>query len=166
MYKRQVFDSRKVFWDQGKQLTGIELGFDGVWLTSAPNLIFIPDRDGDDQPDGDPEIMLDGFASSKIRHNIVNGLRWGPDGWLYGRHGILETSFVGRPGATESQRQSLNCGIWRFHPKSHTFEVVAHGSTNPWGFDFDQHGEMFMINTVIGHLFHVCLLYTSPSPRD
>ena len=150
-----VFDSRKIFWDKGKQLTGIELGFGGVWLTSAPNLIFIPDRDGDDQPDGDPEIMLDGFASAKIRHNIVNGLRWGPDGWLYGRHGILETSFVGRPGSTESQRQSLNCGIWRFHPISRTFEVVAHGSTNPWGFDFDQHGEMFMINTVIGHLFHV-----------
>ena len=150
-----VFDSRKIFWDQGKQLTGIELGFGGVWLTSAPNLIFLPDRDGDDQPDGDPEIMLDGFANSKIRHNIVNGLRWGPDGWLYGRHGILETSLVGRPGSTESQRQSLNCSIWRFHPISRTFEVVAHGSTNPWGFDFDQHGEMFMINTVIGHLFHV-----------
>ena len=150
-----VFDSRKIFWDQGKQLTGIELGFGGVWLTSAPHLIFLPDRDGNDQPDGHPEIMLDGFANAKIRHNIVNGLRWGPDGWLYGRHGILETSLVGRPGATESQRQSLNCGIWRFHPKSHTFEVVAHGSTNPWGFDFDQHGEMFMINTVIGHLFHV-----------
>lgn len=150
-----VFDSRKIFWDQGQQLTGIELGFGGVWLTSAPNLIFIPDRDADDQPDGDPEIVLNGFENSKVRHNIVNGLRWGPDGWLYGRHGILATSFVGRPGATESQRKMLNCGIWRFHPKSQTFEVVAHGSTNPWGFDFDQHGEMFMINTVIGHLFHV-----------
>ena len=36
-----VFDSRKVFWDQGKQLTGIELGFGGVWLTSALSLIHI-----------------------------------------------------------------------------------------------------------------------------
>ena len=150
-----VFDLRKVFWDQGKQLTGIELGFGGVWLTSAPNLIFIPDRDRDDQPDGEPEILLDGFENSKVRHNIVNGLRWGPDGWLYGRHGILATSFVGRPGATESQRAAINCGIWRYHPKSKAFEVVAHGGTNPWGFDFDQHGEMFIINTVIGHLFHV-----------
>ena len=150
-----VFDSRKIFWDKGKALSGIELGFGGVWLTSAPNLIFIPDSDRDDKPDGEPEIMLDGFALSKIRHNVVNGLRWGPDGWLYGRHGILATSLVGRPGATESQREVLNCCIWRFHPKSQAFEVVAHGGTNPWGFDFDQHGEMFMINTVIGHLFHV-----------
>lgn len=150
-----VFDSRKIFWDCGKQLTGIELGFGGVWLTSAPNLIFIPDRDRDDKPDGDPEVVLDGFENSKVRHNIVNGLRWGPDGWLYGRHGILATSFVGRPGATESQRSPINCGIWRYHPTSRAFEVVAHGGTNSWGFDFDQHGQMFMINTVIGHLFHV-----------
>ncbi|MDB2687456.1 c-type cytochrome, partial [Mariniblastus sp.] len=103
----------------------------------------------------EPEILLDGFENSRVRHNIVNGLRWGPDGWLYGRHGIMATSFVGRPGATESQRSAINCGIWRYHPKSKVFEVVAHGGTNPWGFDFDQHGEMFMINTVIGHLFHV-----------
>ena len=150
-----VFDSRKIFWDQGKQLTGIELGFGGVWLTSAPNLIFISDQDRDDKPDGEPKILLDGFENSKVRHNIVNGLRWGPDGWLYGRHGIMATSFVGHPGATESQRAAINCGIWRYHPRSKAFEVVAHGGTNPWGFDFDQHGEMFMINTVIGHLFHV-----------
>ena len=136
-------------------MTGIELGFGGVWLTSAPNLIFIPDRDRDDKPDGEAEVLLDGFENSRVRHNIVNGLRWGPDGWLYGRHGIMATSFVGRPGATESQRAAINCGIWRYHPKSKVFEVVAHGGTNPWGFDFDQHGEMFMINTVIGHLFHV-----------
>ena len=150
-----VFDKRTVFWDQGKKLTGIELGFGGVWLTAAPNLIFIPDKNRDDKPDGPPEILLDGFEDDRIRHNIVNGLRWGPDGWLYGRHGIMATSLVGRPGATESQRTPINCGIWRIHPDSKKFEVVAHGGTNPWGFDFDKYGEMFMINTVIGHLFHV-----------
>ena len=149
------FDSRKVFWDQGEKLTGIEVGFGGVWLTSAPHFLFIPDADADDQPDGPPVVLLDGFEDDVIRHNIVNGLRWGHDGWLYGRHGIQATSFVGPPGATPSQRTAMNCSIWRFHPKHHRFELVAQGGTNPWGFDFDQHGEMFMINTVIGHLFHV-----------
>ena len=100
-------------------------------------------------------FLLDGFEGDVIRHNIVNGLRWGPDGWLYGRHGIQATSFVGPPGATESQRTPMNCAIWRFHPTDRTFEIVAQGGTNPWGFDFDEHGEMFMINTVIGHLFHI-----------
>lgn len=149
------FDQKIVFWDQGKKLTGIELGFGGVWLTAAPEFIFIPDRNGDDKPDGPPEVLLDGFEDNVIRHNIVNGLRWGPDGWLYGRHGIQATSFVGPPGATKSQRIPMNCAIWRFHPVHRKFEKVAEGSTNPWGFDYDEHGEMFMINTVIGHLFHV-----------
>ncbi len=150
-----VCDSRTVFWDQGKKVTGIELGFGGVWLTAAPNLLFIPDANGDDQPDGPPQVLLNGFEGDVIRHNIVNGLRWGPDGWLYGRHGIQATSFVGKPDATESERVPMNCSIWRYHPVHHKFEIVAQGSTNPWGFDYDQHGEMFMINTVIGHLFHV-----------
>ncbi len=150
-----IFDERTVFWDQGLKLTSLELGFGGVWVTAAPNLMFIPDRNHDDIPDGEPEILLDGFDGDAIRHNIVNGLRWGPDGWLYGRHGIQATSFVGPPGATVSQRTAMNCCIWRFHPTSRVFEIVAEGGTNPWGFDFNEHGEMFMINTVIGHLFHV-----------
>jgi putative membrane-bound dehydrogenase-like protein len=149
------FDKKTVFWDQGKKLTGIELGHGGVWLTAAPNLLFIPDRDFDDIPDEEPTIILNGFEDNVIRHNIVNGLRWGPDGWLYGRHGIQGTSFIGAPDATDSQRVPMNCGIWRLDPYSYQFEIYAQGGTNPWGFDFDEHGEMFMINTVIGHLFHV-----------
>ena len=150
-----VFDSRKIFWDQGKKLTSVEVGMGGVWVTAAPKLMFIPDRNLDDVPDSKPEILLDGFEDDVIRHNIVNGLRWGPDGWLYGRHGIQGNSFVGPPGATQSQRTPMNCAIWRYHPVHRKFEIVAQGGTNPWGFDYDQHGEMFMINTVIGHLFHI-----------
>ncbi len=149
------FDKKKVFWDKGKKLTSVEVGLGGVWITAAPNLMFIPDANRDDIPDSEPEILLDGFEGDVIRHNIVNGLRWGPDGWLYGRHGIQATSFVGPPESTKSQRTAMNCAIWRFHPITKKFEIVAQGGTNPWGFDYDEHGEMFMINTVIGHLFHI-----------
>lgn len=150
-----VFDDRKVFWDQSKLVTGIEIGMGGVWLTAAPEMLFIPDRNRDDVADGPPEAVLVGFDDQAVAHNIVNGLRWGPAGWLYGRHGILATSNVGLAGSSASERQKINCGIWRYHPVFGKFEIVAHGSTNPWGWDYDQHGEMFMINTVIGHLFHV-----------
>ncbi len=148
------FDKRTEFWDQGRRLTSVEIGYGGVWVLDAPNLLFIPDRDGDDVPDGEPVVMLDGWDDGAVRHNIVNGLRWGPDGWLYGRHGILATSHVGRPGATPDQRTSLNCSVWRFHPTKHTFEVVCEGTTNSWGMDWDANGELFFINTVIGHLWH------------
>lgn len=148
------FDERKVFWDQGKRVTSIEIGHGGVWLLAAPNLLFIPDKNADAQADGEPTIVLDGFDADRVRHNLVNGLRWGPDGWLYGRHGILATSFVGKPGSELSERVALNCGVWRYHPNHQKFEVYTHGTTNPWGMDWNDNGELFFINTVIGHLWH------------
>ena len=150
-----VFDKRKIFWDGASQLTSIELGFGGVWAACAPNILFLADRNGDDRPDSEPEVILDGFETDKVRHNIVNGLRWGPDGWLYGRHGILGPgSKVGRPGTPEAKRTHIQCGIWRYHPTRKSFEVFCHGTTNPWGHDWDEHGQLFFINTVIGHLWH------------
>ena len=149
-----VFDRRKVFWDQASQLTSIVLGFGGVWAACAPNILFIPDRNGDDVPDGAPEVVLDGFDNDSVRHNIVNGLKWGPDGWLYGRHGILASSEVGVPGTSEEERVRINCSIFRYHPVSKKFDVVCRGTTNSWGHDWDRHGQLFFINSVIGHLWH------------
>ena len=97
-------DHHTVFWDQGQRLTSVEIGFGGVWAMCPPYLLFIPDRNGDDIPDGEPQVVLDGWNANEVRHNIANGLRWGPDGWLYGRHGILADSLVGRPGSLPSER--------------------------------------------------------------
>lgn len=148
------FDKRSVFHDNLQRLTSLELGHGGVYAMCAPNLLFIPDENRDDVPDGEPQVLLDGFNYKTISHNVVNGLRWAPDGWLYGRHGILDTSSIGAPGTPEKERARLNCGIFRYHPTRHTVEVVLHGGTNSWGMDWDANGEMFWTNTVIGHLFH------------
>ena len=148
------FDKRTVFWDEGVRLTSIELGNGGVYALCAPNLIFIPNRNGDDKPSGPPEVLLDGFNFKTVGHNIVNGLRWGPDGWLYGRHGISDTSAIGAPGSAGKDRTRMNCGIFRYHPGTRKLEVVLNGGTNSWGHDWDANGELFWINTVIGHLFH------------
>jgi putative membrane-bound dehydrogenase-like protein len=148
------FDVRRVFHDRLANVSGIALGFGGVWLCATPYLLFIPDRDGDDRPDGPPEIVLDGW-NLKGRHNVASKPTWGPDGWLYGGHGILSTSLVGPPGAPAAERTALNCGVWRFHPVRRRFEAVAHGTTNPWGLDWDETGELFITNCVIQHLWHV-----------
>jgi putative membrane-bound dehydrogenase-like protein len=147
-------DKRTIFWDQGKRLTSVAVGHGGVWVTCAPQLLFIPDANGDLVPDGEPVVMLDGFDAETIGHNIVNGLKWGPDGWLYGRHGITSTSYIGAPGTPEKDRIAMNCAVWRFHPERKTFEVFCHGGTNPWGLDWNEDGQMFYTNTVIGHLWH------------
>ncbi|MCB1225746.1 MAG: c-type cytochrome [Verrucomicrobiales bacterium] len=147
-------DHAKVFWDEGQRLTSVATAPGGVYALCPPQLIFLPDADGDDRPDGPPQVLLDGFDAETIGHNIVNGLKFGPDGWLYGRHGITSTSAVGAPGTPESERTRFNCAIWRFHPTQHRFEVFCHGGTNPWGSDWNASGQLFYTNTVIGHLWH------------
>ena len=117
------FDRRAVFFEHGTNFTGIELGFGGVWVCATPNLIFIPDRDGDDRPDGPPSIVLDGW-DTKAQHNMFNALKWGPDGWLWGCNGIMSNSRVGRPGTPDAQRVPINCGVWRYHPTAR--------SSRPW----------------------------------
>ncbi|MEZ6129098.1 MAG: c-type cytochrome [Planctomycetaceae bacterium] len=147
-------DERKVFWDKGSMLTGLTWGYGGLWILNDGTLSFIPDKNGDDIPDSEPVEMLNGWTKN-AGHNFVSGLLWGPDGWLYGRHGITDTSYPGTPDTPKEERQPINCGIWRFHPTKHTFEVVCHGTTNPWGLDYNEYGDMFMTNNVIGHLWHV-----------
>jgi putative membrane-bound dehydrogenase-like protein len=145
---------KTVFWDRGTNLSGIALGFGGVWLCAVPNLLFIPVRPGEDRPAGPPRVVLDGW-DLKAKHNVFNSLTWGPDGWLYGGNGILSDSRVGPPGTPDAGRVPFNCGVWRYHPTRGRFEVVAWGTTNPWGLDFDDFGELFITNCVIKHLFHV-----------
>src|SRR5262245_37924182 len=148
------FDKRTVFADGLTNLSGITYGFGGIWLCSIPNLIYIPIKDGEDKPSGPPEIKLDGWSFDS-GHNAFNSIKWGPDGWLYGCNGILATSRVGVPGTADKDRVPINCGVWRYHPTKKKFEAVAHGTTNPWGLDWDEYGEMFITNCVIDHVWHI-----------
>ena len=151
-----VAEFRKVFTDEVQMLTSVEVGMGGVWLMCPPRLLFIPDRNGDLIPDGEPQVMLDGFDVARGNyHNFANGLRWGPDGWLYGRCGHSCPGKLGAPGTPDDLRIPIDGGIWRYHPKDGEVEVLAHGTVNPWGHDWDEHGELFFINTVIGHLWHM-----------
>jgi putative membrane-bound dehydrogenase-like protein len=149
-----TFDKRTVFLDNGSNLSGITLGFGGVWLCSSPNLIFIPIKDGEDKPAGPPQIVLDGWNMIDTKHNIFNSINWGPDGWLYGCNGIQAKAWVGTPGTPKEKRAYIDCGVWRYHPTRKVVEAFAHGTTNPFGLDWDDYGELFITNCVIDHLFH------------
>ncbi|MEM1294574.1 MAG: PVC-type heme-binding CxxCH protein, partial [Verrucomicrobiota bacterium] len=149
-----VFDTKKLFTDQLTFSSGIAVGFGGVFVGTPPNLLFIPDADGDDRPDGEPQVLLDGWGIQD-RHETLNSFIWGPDGWLYGCHGVFTSSMVGLPGATDKDRLFIDGGIWRYHPTKKRFEVFARGLSNPWGFDFNDVGQGFATCCVIPHLFHI-----------
>ena len=148
------FDKRTVFFDKLNLVSGLEVGFGGVWVGAAPNLLFIPDKNGDDQPDGPPQVLLDGWGFQDT-HETLNSFIWGPDGWLYGCHGVFTHSNIGKPGCKPEERTKLNAGIWRYHPVKHKFEIFAEGGSNQWGLDFNEQGQAFMTACVIPHLYHV-----------
>jgi putative membrane-bound dehydrogenase-like protein len=149
------FDKRTVFYDQLNYVTGVEVGFGGAWVMSPPYFYFIADKDGDDVPDGPPQVLLDGFGTHANAHNLANGFAWGPDGWLYGTHGRTNWSMIGKPGTPDEQRVRFDGGVWRYHPIRHEWESFADGTTNPWGIDWDDYGQAFVCNCVNPHLFHV-----------
>jgi putative membrane-bound dehydrogenase-like protein len=148
------FETRKVFAEKINLASGIEVGFGGVYVGAAPNLYFYPDKNADDVPDGEPEILLDGWGYEDT-HETLNAFTWGPDGWLYGCHGVFTHSRVGKPGTADEARVPINAGVWRFHPVTQAFEVYAHGASNPWGVDFNEWGDFFVSACVIPHFYHL-----------
>jgi putative membrane-bound dehydrogenase-like protein len=137
------FKKRTVFIEGLNLVSGLALGCGGVWVGAAPQLLFIPDRNHDDIPDGPPEVLLDGFGLGDT-HETLNSLTFGPDGWLYGNQGVFNSAMIGKPGTPNDKRVPLHAGVWRYHPLRHEFEVFAQGGSNQWGLDFNDVGHCFM----------------------
>ncbi|MEY4939627.1 MAG: hypothetical protein RIQ93_1362, partial [Verrucomicrobiota bacterium] len=148
------FDRQKVFYDRLNFASGIAVGHGGVWVGSPPYLLFIPDKNRDDVPDGAPQVILDGWGHDDT-HETLNSFVWGPDGWLYGNQGVFTHSNVGRPGARDADRTPLNACVWRYHPTKKIFEIFSEGMSNQWGLDFNDVGDSFVTACVIPHLWHV-----------
>jgi putative membrane-bound dehydrogenase-like protein len=127
-------DSVKVFAEGLNLASALAVGHGGVFVGQAPYLLFYPDRNHDDRPDGDPEVLLTGFGLQDA-HAVVNSMTWGPDGWLYGAQGSTVTARIRGYGFQQ--------GIWRYHPRTRQFELFAEGGGNTWGLDFDLAGNAF-----------------------
>nr|MCU0390460.1 PmoA family protein [Thermoflexibacter sp.] len=167
-----VADTKKVFLEGIAFPAAMAVGFDGLFLGAPPNLLFVPDRNQDDIADTtDIEVRLTGWGI-RDRHETLNSLHWGPDGWLYGCQGFATPSKVRKPEGKgkifkhkdpfpedilQGEGVDINGGVWRYHPTKDQFEVVAHGFSNPWGIDYDAKGQLFISACVIPHLWHIIL---------
>ncbi len=123
--------------------TGIAFGHGGVFVLNVPYLLFYPDKNRDDVPDGDPEVLLSGFGMEDA-HSVANSLTFGPDGWLYGCQGSTVTANV---RGIEFQQ-----GVWRYHPLTRAFELFCEGGGNSWGLDFDRAGHLLYSTNWGGHV--------------
>lgn len=129
--------------------TGIEVGHGGVFVGAAPYLWFIENKN--DKP-GKFEVLLKGFGSQDT-HETLNTFQWGPDGWLYGLHGVFTQSTVKPQDGPETR---MNAAVWRYHPTVKKFEIFAEGTSNPWGMDWrNTDGQFILCCCVIPHLYHI-----------
>lgn len=145
-------DSAKDFINGLNIATGVEFGQGGVYVLNPPYLLFYPDANRDDIPDGDPEVLLTGFGMEDAQA-MSNHLTWGPDGWLYGVNGSTTTC---RIRGIEFQQ-----GLWRYHPITKDFELFCEGGSNCYGVAFDANGEVYystnggpFVNGVQGGYFY------------
>lgn len=122
--------------------TGFAFGHGGVYVLNVPYLLFYPDRNRDDHPDSDPEVLLTGFGMEDA-HSVANSLTFGPDGWLYGCQGSTVTANI---RGIEFQQ-----GVWRYHPVTRVFELFCEGGGNSWGLDFDRTGRLLYSTNYGGH---------------
>ena len=151
------FDRHKIFQDGLNMANSAVRGAGGVWVTNPPYLLFYPDADFDDVPDGPPVVHLQGFGLEDT-HSVANGLVWGPDGWLYGVHGSTSSSRVTRPGIDPPNAPGVyfeGCMLWRYHPKTREYELFCEGSANPFGLELDAEGRLYSgINSGASRGFH------------
>ena len=101
------------------------------------------------------KVLLDGWGYQDT-HETLNTLHLGTRRLALRLprrlHALAASASPARP---TKQRMPINAGIWRYHPTRHEFEVFAHGTSNPWGVDFNDHGQAFLTACVIPHLFHI-----------
>src|SRR5207244_10983502 len=89
--------------------TGIAVGYGGVWVLNAPDLLFMKEKDGKEVSG---EVVVTGFGRTDT-HELPSSLTWGPDGWIYGLNGVFNES---RVRSNNGKEYSFTCALWRVHP--------------------------------------------------
>ena len=137
-----LFDKHKTFVDGLNIASSFVRGRGGVFVLNPPYLLFYPDQNGDDIPDSDPIVLLEGFGLEDS-HSVANSLRWGPDGWMYACQGSTTTGHIKRPGIDKEPTHSMGQLIWRYHPETRRYEIFAEGGGNTFGVEIDTKGRIF-----------------------
>jgi putative heme-binding domain-containing protein len=123
--------------------TGIELGDHGVYVGNGTELLHFRDTNGDGVAD-ERRVVLRGFGTGDAHQNI-NSFTRGPGGELWFSQGLHSFSRVETPWGVEKLDHA---GIWRLRPRRLQLdpffgnELPPH---NPWGFAFDDWGQMFVV---------------------
>ena len=135
-----TFETATTFADGLNIPIGLVPVSDGVICFSIPNIWHLRDTDGDGRAD-ERNVLYGPMGWERDTHGMCNAFRPGPDGWIYACHGFNnETTVSGRDGHAITM-QSGN--TFRFRPDGSRIEHYTWGQVNPFGMDFDAHGDLF-----------------------
>ena len=144
-----VYETATVFAEELNWPTGIACWDGGVFVTAAPDILYLKDTDGDRKADV-RKIAFTGFVVYNVQA-LVNGLQWGVDNKIYG-----VTAGNGgeiRPGnKPDAPPVSVRGRDFRFDPRTGDFEAIA--GTAQFGNSFDDWYNRFVCanRLVCGHV--------------
>lgn len=139
-------DTHTVFADSLYLPLGFELGDGGVYLTQAPDFVFLKDTDGDGRADL-RQTLLSGFGTEDSHHTL-NTYEWGPDGALYMHMGTFLHTQVETP---YGPRRGAYGNTWRYEPRTMKFdEYISYPYANPWGNVFMRDGTHLIADVSTG----------------
>lgn len=145
-YERSV-----IFADQVLQVSGLLPWKEGLLVTSAPDILWMKDTDGDGKADI-RKVLYTGFPKVNPEARITN-LRYGIDNWIYaannGRDGRITA-----PDHPEREALLVRGADFRFHPVRGVAEPSA--GVAQFGLTFDDWGNEFITENTT-HLRHVIL---------
>jgi len=129
-------DKHTVFADSLLLPLGFELGDGGVYVTQAPDLVFLKDTDGDGRADL-RKILLTGFGTEDS-HHAISAYTWGQDGALYMHEGTFLHSQIETP---YGPKRGAYGTTWRYEPRTMKLDpYVSYFYANPWGNVFTRNG--------------------------
>lgn len=113
----------------------------GVFVAVAPDILYARDDDGDGKAD-QKKVMFSGFGHENVQA-LLNGLHWGPDGWIYGvaAGNGGEIKNLSRP---DDKPVLVRGRDFRFKPNGSAFEAISGGGQ--FGHSFDDWGHRFVCN--------------------
>ncbi|HYG78295.1 MAG TPA: PVC-type heme-binding CxxCH protein [Planctomycetota bacterium] len=134
---------------------GFEFGDGGIYICESTQLTHWRDSNGDGKGDT-RRVVLSGFGTGDT-HQMINSIRWQPDGCLWFTQGYHVWSYIETPhGISELNRS----GVWRFNPRTLKLDGYFNDSTaglNSWGVAFDDYGQVFH-----GGGANYCLYFSTP----
>ncbi len=141
-----------VFADQLHNPTGFEFWNGGVLVTSAPEILFLKDTDGDDK--ADVTIRYLQGVDSADTHCAASSYVYGPDGCMYFDEGIFHYTNIETPWAKPLRVENGNM-IYRFNPR--TYQISKHFNIrpNPHGIVIDPWGYLFATDGTSGRGYYV-----------